>query len=275
MQEQSLEQQLANAYKLKQMLDHQADTFKQCSQPGSGPSFSEMQSTVEQARDTLNQLKKTAEQEPTRDHFGQPLRDALSGQNKTDLDAKLIRLERPWSFEGVDGTSKEQRAEEAAKGLAKVSKAFEASQPESMKLARQQDALQPGEKDKFNQGMAELESLIAQLEGKRQLPAGDQAKQARQALNNLQSGTRGDYNDNPASEALLAQMDKMLKGEKPLEIGDLKMLMSQLQHLSSETAERLTKNEDQPAVSNIDPSRLPPAYRSRIQKYFQQLSEKP
>ena len=159
--------------------------------------------------------------------------------------------------------------------LAKVSQAFEESQPGGLKLARQQDPLQPGDKDRFSRGMAELESLIAQLENSRQLTAEDRAKQARQALSNLQSGARSDYGDNQATELLLAQLDKKLKGEKPPDIGDLKMLLNQLQHLSAETVERLTKNEDQPTVSNIDPAKLPPAYRSRIQKYFQQLSEKP
>ena len=276
MTDQSLEQQMANAYKLKQMLDRQAATLQQCSQPGSGVSGAELQGTVEQARDTVNQLQKTAEQPPTRDHFGEPLREALSGQNKADLDAKLSRLERPRRLEDVqDGTSKEQRAGEAAQALAKVSKAFEDSQPGGLKLARQEDSLQPGEKSKFGQGMTELESLIARLENNRQLSPEDRAKQARQAICNLQSGARSDYGDNSATEVLLAKLDKMLKDEKPVEIGDLKMLLNQLQHLSSETAERLTKNEDQPAVLNIDPSKLPPAYRSRIQKYFQQLSEKP
>jgi len=36
----------------------------------------------------------------------------------------------------------------------------------------------------------------------------------------------------------------------------------------------LARQEDQPDVSNIDPAHLPAAYRGRIQKYFQKLSEK-
>ena len=33
-------------------------------------------------------------------------------------------------------------------------------------------------------------------------------------------------------------------------------------------------SNNRPELMNIDPSRLPPAYRGRIQKYFQRLSEK-
>lgn len=275
MQNRSLEQQLADAYKLKQMLDRQAATFEQRSQPDSKVSDQELQSTVEQAKDTISQLKKSAEQEPTRDHFGPPLREALSGQNKLDLDAKLGRLERPRRLEDVqDGKTKEQRAGEAAEALSKVSKAFDESQPGALKMARNQDALRPGEKERFERGMTELESLIAQLENNRQMQAGDQAKQARQALADLQAGARSYYGDNTDSNQILGQLADLLKGEKSLDLGDLKKLLNQLQHFSSEEAERLAKAEDQPAVSNIDPARLPPAYRSRIQKYFQGLSER-
>ena len=59
-----------------------------------------------------------------------------------------------------------------------------------------------------------------------------------------------------------------------MDIGDLKKLMDELQHFSVETADHLAKKEDKPEVTNIDPTRLPPAYRGRIQKYFQKLSEK-
>ena len=70
------------------------------------------------------------------------------------------------------------------------------------------------------------------------------------------------------------RLDKVLKGEQPLDIGDLRKLLQDLQHFSVETSSRLAKNEEKPDVNNIDPSRLPPAYRGRIQKYFQKLSEK-
>jgi hypothetical protein len=59
-----------------------------------------------------------------------------------------------------------------------------------------------------------------------------------------------------------------------LDVDDLKKLMDQLQHFSVETADHLAKKEERPDITNIDPTRLPPAYRGRIQKYFQKLSEK-
>ena len=101
-----------------------------------------------------------------------------------------------------------------------------------------------------------------------------QAKQGREALGNLQNGMSGLYGKNERAAQLLAQLDQMLNGERPLEAEDLRKLINELQHFSIETADQMSKREDKPEVTNIDPTRLPPAYRGRIQKYFQRLSEK-
>jgi hypothetical protein len=82
------------------------------------------------------------------------------------------------------------------------------------------------------------------------------------------------YGSNDQGEQLLLKLQEMLKAETGLDPGDLKKLMEALQHFSVETSEQLAKEDDRPELSNIDPSRLPPAYRGRIQKYFQKLSEK-
>jgi hypothetical protein len=66
----------------------------------------------------------------------------------------------------------------------------------------------------------------------------------------------------------------MLKAEQPVEVEDLRKLINELQHFSVETADQMERRETKPEVTNIDPTRLPPAYRGRIQKYFQRLSEK-
>lgn len=269
MQARSAAQQLADAYKLKQMLDHQAADLQQGAQPDSQTPGEQLSKTAREASQTIDQLAKTAEQEPTRDAFGQPLRDALSGQNKVDLETKLKQLQM-----ADPGAERQQRAGEASQALAKVSKAFEQSQPQSLQASRSNDSLKPGEQDSFAQGMAELESLIRQLENRRSVSKEDQAKEGRQALLNLQSGLRAQYGDNDRGNQLLIQLQQLLKAETPFEVGDLKKLMDQLQNFSVETSERLAKQEDQPQLDSINPSRLPPAYRGRIQKYFQKLSEK-
>ncbi len=97
--------------------------------------------------------------------------------------------------------------------MGKVSKAFEDSQPKAMQMAQKTDSLKPGEQESFNQGMSELESLLKQLEGNRQMSPENQAKQGREALGNLQSGMRGLYGDNERAAQLLVELDQMLKTE--------------------------------------------------------------
>ena len=269
MKARSAEHQLADAYKLKQMLDQQIQTFGKCSNPGANVSDSDLQKTASEARDTINQLKKLVEQEPTRDAFGQPLRNALSGQNKVDLDARLNRVQQ-----AQNDADKPQRAADAKEGLSKVSQAFNESQPRTMQAAQQSDSLKPAQQDSFNQGMANLDSLIKQMEREHPISPKDKARQGKEALYNLQSGLRTQSGDNDRGNQILLHLEQLLKPETPLEVADLKKLMDELQHFSVETSDHLAKKDDKPEVTNIDPSRLPPAYRGRIQKYFQKLSER-
>ena len=122
--------------------------------------------------------------------------------------------------------------------------------------------------------MSELESLLKQLKDNRHMTPEKQGKQGREALGNLKNGMRALYGDNERGTQILAELDWMLKAEKPLDGDGLRKLISELQHFSVETADQMSKREDKPEVTNIDPSRLPPAYRGRIQKYFERLSEK-
>jgi hypothetical protein len=263
------DQQLADAYKLKQMLDQQIEKLDQRSKPDSGISDEEMQKAIEAERKTLDQLKSTAEQDPTRDAFGPALREALANPNRADLEAQLKRLEQAQSE-----SEKQQRAGEARDGSSKVSKAFAESEPKSLQMAQQSDSLKPGEDQSFAQGMAELDSLIKQMETNRQVSPQDKAKQGRQALADLQTGIRSRHGNNDRGNSLMLRLDQMLKGETPLEVANLKKLMDELQNFSVETADQLAKKEEKPELTNIDPAHLPPAYRGRIQKYFQKLSEK-
>jgi hypothetical protein len=264
-------QQLADAYKLKQMLDKQIQTFAKCANPGGGGqvAVAEADRTASEARETLNQLKKVAEQEPTRDAFGPPLRTALNGPNKVELDSKLARVQL-----AQDEPTRQQRAGEAKDALSKVSKAFEESEPKAMQMAQKTDSLKPGGQDGFNQGMSELEGLLKQLEDNRHMTPENQGKQGREALGNLQDGVRELYGNTERGAQILLKLDQILKSEKPLNADDLRSLISELQHFSVETADQMSRREDKPEVTNIDPTRLPPAYRGRITKYFQRLSEK-
>ena len=197
------------------------------------------------------------------------MRDSLSGQNKVDLDAKLTQVQQ-----AQDAAARQQRAGEAKEGLSKVSKAFEASEPDAMQMAQKKDSLKPGQQESLNLGLAELQSLIKQQQSNRKMSPQDRASQEKEALFNLRSGMRDLYGDNERGTRIMTQLEEALKTDAPVDVEILKKLMAELEHFSVETADRMASKEDKPELTNIDPSRLPPAYRGRIQKYFQRLSEK-
>src|ERR1035438_3834946 len=189
------------------MLDKQIQTLGKCANPSASasdnPSDADAQQAASEARETINQLKKVAEEEPTRDAFGQPLRDALSGTNKVDLDAKLAQVQQ-----AQDGAARQERAGEAKEGLSKVSKAFEASEPDAMQMAQRKDSLKPGQQESLNLGLAELQSLIKQQQSNRKMSPQDRASQEKEALFNLRSGMRDLYGDNERGTKILTQLEE-------------------------------------------------------------------
>ncbi|HKV09227.1 MAG TPA: hypothetical protein VJ725_13875, partial [Thermoanaerobaculia bacterium] len=54
----------------------------------------------------------------------------------------------------------------------------------------------------------------------------------------------------------------------------LKRLLEQIEHLRVQIADAGLEKPRDPAMTHIDPSRLPATYRERIQRYYQKLSEK-
>jgi len=269
MQSHSADKQLADMYRCKEMLDAQIQTFDRATQPDSTVSATQLRQTADDAQKTLNQLKAAVEQEPTRDAFGPPLREALTGQNKVDIDAKLYQVRF-----AEDNATRKQRSGEAADALGKVSRAFADSEPKPLQTARRNDSLKPDTAGGFDQGMAELDSLVKQLESGRKISPSDEAKQGRQALAYLQGALAEQLQDSKRADEFVAELQDALKTDRPIDPARLKRLMDELQRFSVETSEHLAANDQKPDVTNIDPSHLPPAYRGRIQKYFQKLSEK-
>jgi hypothetical protein len=267
MKQKSADQQLADAHKLKQMLDRQVQTMQQCQNSGDGLSQELMNGVANQAQQTVQELKKAAEQDPTRDQFGPPLQQALSNTNVANINQQLANLRQSQTPE-----QRKEAAGEAGKELSKVSKAFEKSLPDALQAARKGDSLKPEPGESLDRGLAQLDSLIKQLQ--KQNNSKDQGKQGQEALFNLQTGMREQYGSNERGNQILLRLERALKSNQMPEVADLKRLMDELQKFSVEMKSDVAKKEEKVDVTNIDPARLPPAYRSRIQKYFEKLSEK-
>jgi hypothetical protein len=112
------------------------------------------------------------------------------------------------------------------------------------------------------------------LQEGRPLSPDDQARQSQQALNNLKSGLPNHPADEARAQELLKKLEEALKTDAALDLDKLRTLLADLQRFSLENSPQLASKEEHPELMNMDPSRLPPAYRGRIQKYFQRLSEK-
>lgn len=179
LQNRSTQQQLADAYRLKKMLDQEIQALQRGTSEETNNSSAQMAGTARTARETIDQLKKTIERVQSKDAFGHALCDALSDEQKAELDQQLATLLDP-----RDSAQQNQSAAAAKAGLERLSRAFAASQPRSLQSAR--------------------------------------------------------------------QGEKLDSAETPTSLADSEI----------------------PALLSMDPERLPPAYRARIQNYFQKLSEK-
>ena len=158
-------------------------------------------------------------------------------------------------------------------GLTEVSRAFEASLPQA---AQASPPAGTGELPAggFERGLAQLDSLIKQLEGQRPVSPDDQQKQANEALRNLQSARQDLKQGNESGQRTLERAETMMTPERKLpKVELLKQLLGELQILSVEVAAGRNRKLDQPGMTAVDTSRLPPAYRGRIERYFQKLSE--
>lgn len=273
MDKQMAGEKLAEAYRLKEMLDREAGELEQASAAGSGAQREEIAKTAGQARQTLDRLQQLMNQEPTQSAFDTPVREALSPEKTGALDRQLAQVEQQ-----RDLAQQKRAAGGACNGLKQVSEAFSKSEPQLIQAGRSSSSMNQGEQDGMTTGLRELDSLAQRMEKGQAPNRGDQAKQARQALKNIRSGmAERDRGFNEPGNQVFTELDKLEKKlseeQRPLDLAELKRLLDQLRRFSVEMSSQAVETNATPVV-NIDTARVPPAYRGRIQKYFEKLSEK-
>lgn len=266
---QSANQQLADAHQLKQMLDQEIRALGQCAQSSADIPSSQAHQLANATKGTLSQLKNLAEQPPTRDAFGDPLREALSDRNKGELDTRLSRFD--WA---ETDEARKQAAGVAKQGLEKVSQAFERSLPQGLQAAQKSDALKPPAPDELRSSAAQIEKFLQQLKNDPGKATPEQARQGLEALQSVQQALENLKGANEPLQALLARLEEQLKKPEPSpNSAEFEQLLNELQRFSAEASVSLAAKPDKPKFTDIDAARLPPGYRSRIEKYFQRLSE--
>lgn len=267
-QSQSAGQQLADAYKLKGMLEQQIQKMEEVGKSPGNFSSADMGQMASKSAEALKQLQQAATQQPGGDMFGQPLKDALGESKMSGMNEKLESLGKART-----AAARQASAGEAKEALKNVTEAFEKSAPKPMQMARSGDALKPSEQGARERGIGQLNSLLQRMESGKPASKEDQRRQGDEALTNLENAMRPEAGKSEQARALLAELNDKLKGENAIEIEDLRRLISQLQHFSVELA-AADRDSQKAEVGSINADAMPPAYRGRIEKYFQKLSEK-
>ena len=262
--------QLQEAHELKDMLNRQAQQLdKQGADPGR-QSQEQAAQTAKNAGQAAGQLKDIVNNTNAGGTFGKQLHDALSSENQQKLDGQLAKVGQP-----QDPAAQKAAAHDAASALRDITKAFDASMPPTMRQAQQgNNPLSPDAEEALNQAMQELESMQnAKQEGKPVSPDAE-AKEREDARLTLKKSIPQLYGNNEATDAITQQIDEALKDkDKPVDLGALKKLIDQIQNMRVELEDNKMEKPDKAEISHIDPSKLPPEYRERVERYFQKLSE--
>jgi hypothetical protein len=261
-------EQLADAYRLKRMLEEQARLLGQMAQPEAKGSAQDMESAACEAQAILARLKQTLEQASAGAGWGKPLSESLTEPNRSAAEEALSKL-----LQAQSDDERREQARAAQSALAQIGRAFDRSQPKPLQQARQNDLLQPDAEAGFAQGLNQLQRLLKQFERAPGVVSAEQARQSRQALENLQAGLRDQAGQDSTSSDLMAEVGRVLgAGQEPDPVR-LKRLLEQLGRFATERSLKPTGRSATTAVANIDATRLPQAYRGRIERYFEKLSE--
>lgn len=267
--EQHLQQnELAQAYKLREMLDQQIEQLGECQDSGASPG--QCQQLAGQAKSVTGQLKQIAEQPPTSEAFGPGLREALSDENQGELGSLADQLVQ------AEGTGGEKDAAGGLQeALQEVSRAFDASRPGGMQGQLQAGGcLRPGGSNAMSRGMQLLEGAAQRQARGRPLSRQDQARLGREAASNLEAGMSEPSGYNERSRQVVEELRRDLEERAvPIDLELIRELREDIQQLRREVTMKDQSPTVEPEIQHIDPSRLPPAYRKSIETYFQKLSE--
>lgn len=261
-------QGLADAYRLKEMLDAQARALGRVEERPEGVPRQDAARTAAAARDTTRELKKLVEETPAGGAFGPPLHEALGpgpqGSREEALEA-VARAERP--------EERRRAASASRRALEQLSQAFDKSTA-SAGQAGAGDPLRASGSEAMALALRQLESLAAAAAGGREPSPEDREKQRREALANLHAGLEAVQGKDPRAADLLVRVDQELKGGKVrVDAARLRELLAQIERFRVEMSGPGPGRPNDTRARHVDPAHLPAAYRDRIQKYFQQLSE--
>jgi hypothetical protein len=136
------------------------------------------------------------------------------------------------------------------------------------------DNLQESGHQALASAMRQLESLSSRRQGRRPLTQEQQRRLRADAAANFAEGIPSVYGHNQRSEQVVDRIRRDLTEQvEPVDLQKVRELVSQIQQLQREVAVDSEPRNQDTELTNVDPSRYPPAYRRAIERYFQALSE--
>ncbi|HND54071.1 MAG TPA: hypothetical protein PLV92_16790, partial [Pirellulaceae bacterium] len=96
----------------------------------------------------------------------------------------------------------------------------------------------------------------------------------REAVRNIEEGVYGTYGHNERSETVVRRIRERLEDDQtPIDSTMVERMVREIQNVKREEAAPEVELKPEADGSFIDPARLPPSYRQKIQQYFRKLSE--
>ncbi|MFM8772132.1 MAG: hypothetical protein ACKOE4_08985 [Candidatus Kapaibacterium sp.] len=255
---------LAEAHQLKRLLDQQIRQLQQAAQPGN--SSAQLDQSAQRGRAITAQLKQIAEEQPTRQQFGEPLREALRDELQHQIDQAAAGV-----CPAQGSADQGQAAGKLRQRLEDVSRAFEASVPGQRGRTQRQSLAAEGPQA-IEEGLRRLESLTRRQAGRNARSQRGDPRLGQDALDSFEAGLETTYGHDEQTQQAIRNLERELKrGEQPVDAGLIQELLRGIQRTGRETV--TTAQPDQTQKTQIDPARLPPAYRKSIERYYQKLSE--
>jgi hypothetical protein len=263
-------QQLAEAYKLKKIIEQNVQQLSQEKNKPGTLSSQEVQDLTNSAQHSTSTLKDIVDND-TNSGFGPQLGQSLSADKQQSLNKALDKFSNSPS-----GPGRSSAAGDAAQDMQGISQAFDQSQPALTNKIRGQDQLQPQPANSLDQATQDLQSAILMAESSHPNSPDQQAKALAQILGELDAGTKDSKLGGIVHDKLMADAIKMLKQKVPGEGADPATLKKLLDEIETVRLEANDANQPKPPELNttqIDPNKFPPAYRERLKTYFEQLSQ--
>ncbi len=252
-------QAVADVYRLKGVLEAAGEQLAGAGEQPDDAEKERMADTGEQIERAKEAMEETLGETEAGELFGPGLAEALGGKAGAKLEAAAGKLQE----------GKGEGAGEAGEALAELAKAFEASQPGTLRGAA-------GESLAGHQGVGDaarmLRGLAKRLAESRELSDEElrgQLNEARLALLDAEETSAV-----PQLAALARELED-LNGTVDLDIDELALrkLVDRLESYRLEMADLERDKPIDPTLLKYDPAEAPAEYRERVKRYFEKLSE--